>query len=97
MKPSELYQQRKQELSLQDDAIQDATVQRYDQLQMSLNTETVSPQLFKRNKKLREDIPGMYIWGGVGRGKTMLMDLFYDTLERQDKLRMHFHLSLIHI
>ncbi len=98
MKPSELYQQRKQELSLQDDAIQDATVQRYDQLQISLSKESVSSQLFNRKKKRREDIPGMYIWGGVGRGKTMLMDLFYDTLEREDKLRMHFHrfMSMVH-
>ena len=34
---------------------------------------------------------GLYIWGGVGRGKTFLMDLFYDTLAIEDKKRIHFH------
>ena len=34
---------------------------------------------------------GIYLWGGVGRGKTYLMDLFYDCLPCEQKLRMHFH------
>lgn len=34
---------------------------------------------------------GLYIWGGVGRGKTYLMDLFYDCLPFKDKQRTHFH------
>ncbi len=34
---------------------------------------------------------GIYMWGGVGRGKSMLMDLFHDTLELPDKRRAHFH------
>ena len=40
------------------------------------------------------DLPkGLYMYGGVGSGKTMLMDLFYDTLPPnvQSKTRMHFH------
>ena len=36
-------------------------------------------------------IKGLYFWGGVGRGKTYLMDTFYDTLPFDDKLRAHFH------
>ncbi|MGL5006215.1 MAG: cell division protein ZapE [Plesiomonas sp.] len=36
-------------------------------------------------------IQGVYLWGGVGRGKTWLMDLFYDALPGNRKLRMHFH------
>jgi cell division protein ZapE len=36
-------------------------------------------------------VTGLYMWGGVGRGKTMLMDLFYECQPVDDRLRMHFH------
>lgn len=38
-----------------------------------------------------EPIKGCYLWGGVGRGKTFIMDLFYDVLAMEDKKRLHFH------
>ena len=43
-------------------------------------------------------IPGVYLWGDVGTGKTFLMDLFYESLEIKDKRRVHFHrmMSEIH-
>ena len=34
---------------------------------------------------------GLYIWGGVGRGKTHLVDTFHDSLALERKLRVHFH------
>ena len=36
-------------------------------------------------------IQGLYLWGGVGRGKTCMMDVFYESLPFKRKLRVHFH------
>lgn len=41
--------------------------------------------------KKNEVPPGLYLWGGVGRGKTFLIDLFYDALPFAQKRRTHFH------
>jgi cell division protein ZapE len=38
-----------------------------------------------------QSIKGLYLWGGVGIGKTFMMDCFYHTLPFTNKLRMHFH------
>ncbi len=38
-----------------------------------------------------EPLCGLYFWGGVGRGKTYLMDTFFSCLPFPDKLRLHFH------
>ena len=47
-----------------------------------------SRRLFRRRA---EPVEGLYLWGGVGRGKTYLMDLFHDTLPFAAKERAHFH------
>ncbi|QEY18975.1 AFG1 family ATPase [Cellvibrio sp. KY-GH-1] len=39
----------------------------------------------------RELVRGLYFWGGVGRGKTYLMDNFFESLPFEQKLRAHFH------
>jgi len=39
----------------------------------------------------KRPIQGLYFWGGVGRGKTYLVDTFFDCLPFEQKLRMHFH------
>ncbi|MDX8467828.1 cell division protein ZapE [Mesorhizobium sp. VK23B] len=47
--------------------------------------------LFARSKKPREQVKGLYIHGGVGRGKTMLMDMFFELLPVRRKRRVHFN------
>ncbi len=48
-------------------------------------------QLNRTNSPSNQPIKGLYLWGDVGRGKTYLMDMFYDCLPQQGKLRLHFH------
>jgi cell division protein ZapE len=48
-------------------------------------------RLFGRAKPDSEPLTGLYLWGGVGRGKTLMMDLFYECLPEHDRQRMHFH------
>ena len=38
-----------------------------------------------------EPLQGLYFWGGVGRGKTYLVDTFFESLPFSDKMRIHFH------
>lgn len=42
-------------------------------------------------KKSNEPVKGLYFWGGVGRGKTYLVDTFFDALPFKRKMRTHFH------
>lgn len=47
-------------------------------------------RLFSR-QSTADEITGLYLWGGVGRGKTYLMDMFYESLSLPRKQRTHFH------
>ena len=47
--------------------------------------------LFAKNRQSLEPVKGLYIHGGVGIGKTMLMDLFFETVPVRRKRRAHFH------
>jgi cell division protein ZapE len=47
--------------------------------------------LQSEHKKKRANAKGLYLYGRVGRGKTMLMDLFYQHTAIQNKKRIHFH------
>ncbi len=76
---------------LQPDPDQRRAAERLDRLQKDLEAETsggLLSQLFGA-KKVRPQ--GVYMFGGVGRGKSMLMDLFHERLSIKEKRRVHFH------
>lgn len=77
---------------LKPDEDQDSCAKRLGQLQEEL--EAVPPKgsiLWRAFQKKPESPRGIYMWGGVGRGKSMLMDLFYESLDINRKKRAHFH------
>jgi cell division protein ZapE len=53
--------------------------------------------LWRLARRKPEPVRGLYLWGGVGRGKSMLMDLFHDCLRIPEKRRAHFHAFMIEV
>ena len=54
--------------------------------------------LWSRLTSKQSDAPrGIYMWGGVGRGKSMLMDLAYETISVTPKRRVHFHEFMLEV
>ena len=53
--------------------------------------------LGKPAAKPQEPVQGLYMWGGVGRGKTWLMDLFFHSIPSERKLRLHFHRFMLRV
>lgn len=48
-------------------------------------------RLLRRRPSAPRLVRGLYLWGGVGRGKTYLVDSLYDSIPFEQKLRVHFH------
>jgi cell division protein ZapE len=63
---------------------------RLDQRRLALKSSSLG-WLFGRREKSGAPIKGLYIYGEVGRGKTLLMDLFFETTAEPRKRRVHFH------
>src|ERR1700719_773421 len=53
--------------------------------------------LFGKHEKAETELKGLYIWGEVGRGKTMLMDLFFASCPVKRKRRAHFHAFMLDV
>ena len=79
--------------SLQPDAEQQRVVARLGDLQREIeDAENANSGLLgKLGLGRARPARGIYLWGGVGRGKTFLMDLFFETLAIDRKRRIHFH------
>ncbi len=83
---------------LKPDPEQAAAAARLDRLQMELQQNPPRTGFFARLTGTKADSPqGIYLWGSVGRGKSMLMDLFHSCLAIEKKRRVHFHEFMIEV
>ena len=84
------YAEKVREGELRDDATQAIVVAQLDKLAQALEVRERRGAIGKFLGK-NGTPKGIYIFGDVGRGKTMLMDLFFAGLQVNAKLRIHFH------
>jgi len=88
------YREKLKDGTLKPDPAQQHVLERLSALSVALNMSppqkpTLLGKLFRKSAL---PLPrGLYIHGEVGRGKTMLMDLFYDSVQGWPKRRIHFH------
>ncbi len=68
------------------DPAQEAVLSEFERIRSTLD----APRRRGWFRKAPEPPKGLYLWGGVGRGKSMLMDLFVETLTVPNR-RVHFH------
>ena len=90
-----IYDTRVAEGLLRPDPAQRAVLLLLEDLRESLEDRPVQPPKGLLGRFFKPTIPegvrGLYLWGGVGRGKSMLMDLFYAHTGIAEKRRVHFH------
>lgn len=95
--PLQRYRQALDEGEFIADAVQEGSIEVLQSLHDALAVEYRRRRSWKYRlaayfrRHDRPPVEGVYFWGGVGRGKTWLVDLFYDSLPFRKKLRMHFH------
>jgi cell division protein ZapE len=90
--PTELYEQGLTHGHWRRDRAQELVLKSLDRIHESLNGKSNS-LLDKIGAAFRDNTPvqGLYLWGGVGRGKTFLTDLLFESLPEHTKTRWHFH------
>ena len=89
------YRERLAQGEIKPDAAQAAAVDALSRLEADLdNAGEPGFSLFGRKPKGHK---GVYLWGPVGRGKSMLMDLFFDSAPVGKKRRIHFHVFMAEV
>ncbi|HHQ6538301.1 TPA: cell division protein ZapE [Serratia fonticola] len=109
--PLSRYQQALDAGEYQADAVQRQAVTQLDQIYQALQ-QLPAPAAANAGKRrnllsrwlgkseettAQRPVQGLYMWGGVGRGKTWLMDLFFHSLPGDRKLRLHFHRFMLRV
>tara|TARA_R110000850_G_scaffold14218_14_gene45651 strand:+ start:254 stop:1312 length:1059 start_codon:yes stop_codon:yes gene_type:complete len=82
-----IYDQRIADGSLTADPAQEAVLPQLDRIRTTL----MNPEKKGFFKRAPEPPKGLYLWGGVGRGKSMLMDMFAENMGDVPVRRVHFH------
>ncbi|WP_420142572.1 cell division protein ZapE [Sphingomonas sp.] len=83
---------------LRPDPAQRRVAERLDRLAAELEAQPTKGSLLWRMLGRRpEPVRGVYLWGGVGRGKSMLMDLLYECANMRPKRRVHFHEFMLEV
>jgi cell division protein ZapE len=103
--PLSLYQADLQKANFFADESQAKAIQYLQRLYDDLNNrpvlsnkkEGIFSRFFKREPTTQDRIKGLYFYGGVGRGKTYLMDLFFHSLKTERKSRLHFHHFMLRV
>lgn len=93
----EYYQKKCLENNLIDDAEQRSVVRQLDEIGYNLTIEADRRTKYRFLKR-RQLVKGLYLWGGVGIGKTFLLDAFFQAVPIEQKQRFHFHdfMRLVH-
>lgn len=86
-----LYDTRVSEGLLRPDPVQRAVMEQLEEVRLGLVTPQVKGFLARFRKSDPVGKQGLYLWGGVGRGKSMLMDMFFQHTGLAGKRRVHFH------
>jgi len=82
---------------LREDPDQRTVAKALDRLQIQLQSEPAENLIDRLLRKRAAPPRGLYLWGGVGRGKSMLMDLFCHCLTIKGKRRAHFHAFMLEV
>ncbi|KLP54316.1 hypothetical protein ABR39_15655 [Enterobacter genomosp. O] len=109
LSPASRYQLALNEGTHQPDDVQREAVSRLETIYQELTAKPAEAEqssglkaafgrlLGKKAPQEHAPVRGLYMWGGVGRGKTWLMDMFYQSLPGARKQRLHFHRFMLRV
>jgi cell division protein ZapE len=95
MTPIESYKLKLEHGDFVRDPVQEEAIRLLQRIYDELTgSRTPAPGLISRlfgTRQKPKAVEGLYLWGGVGRGKTLVVDEFYECLPFKEKKRIHFH------